>query len=267
MTGPWRGELDADAAWEGAVEMDGDVLVPAGRTLRVRAGASVRFAPRPSWSCAVFRGAPEGYPIEASSRALCDLVVLGRLVIEGTAEEPVRLDGGAWGGITVLESGSVEVSGARLEGAPEALVQAFDDARVRLRGARLRGGAVGVLAWGLARIDAAGCRFESHGTGVLAREGSLARLDSCEFVECGVGAHGQHWSRISARAGEFRACREAGAAAYDRSELRAREVSFVGCGDGLLAASQARARAVGCRFSGNRSGARAIEAGRAEVVA
>ena len=76
------GELTSDAIWEDDVQLQGDVVIPEGRTLRLRAGTTLSFAPKPRWSCAVFRSAPEGYPIEASARERCDLVVFGRLIVE-----------------------------------------------------------------------------------------------------------------------------------------------------------------------------------------
>src|SRR6267142_959346 len=115
----FAGELTSDAVWEGRVAVSGDVVVPPGRTLRLRAGTELVFASKPSWTCAVFRSAPEGYPIEASSRESCDLVVFGRLEIDGSAERPVRVSrpGEPWGGVVLLERGAARIEHARVFGA------------------------------------------------------------------------------------------------------------------------------------------------------
>ena len=75
----WHGILAADTEWSGEILVDGDLLIPHGTSLRIRAGTKVRFSPKPAWSCAVFRSAPEGWPIETTRRELCDIVAQGRL--------------------------------------------------------------------------------------------------------------------------------------------------------------------------------------------
>ena len=90
----YYGELKADTVWRDQVELEGDLVVPRGKTLRLLPGTRLSSQDRPRWSCSVFRSAPEGYPIEASYRNRCDIVVLGRLEICGTRQEPVTLGTG-----------------------------------------------------------------------------------------------------------------------------------------------------------------------------
>lgn len=257
------GELGVDAVWSGAVRVEGDVVVPRGRILRVEAGAELSFAERPRWSCAVFRSAPEGYPIEASAREACDIVVLGELLVEGREESPVTLGGSGarWGGITVLESGRAALSRARLSGARDALLQGFDDARLELDGCELSGAPTGAIAWGLSSLRMERCRLDGLDEGVIAREGAVAELLDVSVRGGARGAVGQNWSLMRLEGCSFCGCSEFGAAAYDRSSLLVRGGRCSGCGQGLLAASRATLRASGARLSGNRVGAQGIEAG------
>jgi hypothetical protein len=258
------GELTSDAVWNGDVLLEGDVVVPEGRTLRLRAGTTLSFAAKPRWSCAVFRGSPEGYPIESSSRELCDLVVFGRLEVEGTEDRPVAMGRGdeRWGGVTVLGRGTARLRQARVRGASggeDALLQCFDDGRLEMRGCVLSGARVGALAWGLSSVRAEDCLVEDAGCAFFGREGSTVDLGRvrCRRVEQGVW--GQNWALLSAEDCRFEECSDFGAGAYDRSRLSVARGFFGRCRRGLFSAGDASADAVAAEFRGNQIGAQSTE--------
>jgi hypothetical protein len=264
------GELTADAVWEGDVLLQGDVVVPEGRTLRLRAGTALAFAAKPRWACAVFRNAPEGYPIEASSRDHCDLVVFGRLDVEGTGERPVLMgrDGGRWGGVVLLERGTARLEHARLQGAAggeEALVQCFDDSRLELRSCELSRARIGVLAWGLSSVRAHDTLAEDLGCAFFCREGSTTDLFRVRCRRVEQGAWGQNWALARLEDCRFEDASVFGAGAYDHSRLTVARGFFGACREGLLGASNASAEAIDSEFRGNQVGARGIESARLDL--
>ena len=261
------GELTSDAIWEGDVLLQGDVVVPEGRTLRLRAGTALSFAAKPRWSCAVFRSAPEGYPIETSSREHCDLVVFGRLQVEGSAERPVALGRpeDRWGGITLLGRGTARLEHARVRGAAggeEALFQCFDDSRLELRGCTLSHARVGVLAWGLSSVSAHESLVEDVGCAFFCREGSTTDLSRVRCRRAEQGAWGQNWALARLEDCRFENCSVFGAGAYDRSRLTVVRGFFGACRQGLLGASTASADALAAEFRDNRVGVQGIESAR-----
>lgn len=93
----FAGAYGGDLIWEGTVTMAGDVLILAGGSLTVRPGTEVRVVPA------------EGTQIDPEYfSSLTELLVRGRLAVEGTAEWPVRFviaarpdtEAVAWAGIT-----------------------------------------------------------------------------------------------------------------------------------------------------------------------
>jgi hypothetical protein len=261
------GELTSDAVWEGGVLLQGDVVVPEGRTLRLRAGTTLSFAAKPRWSCAVFRSAPEGYPIEASSRERCDLVVFGRLEVEGSSQRPAVMGGpeNRWGGITLLGRGSARLEHARIGGAAggeEALIQCFDDSRLELRGCTLSRARIGVLAWGLSAVSVHESTAEDVGCAFFGREGSTTDLYRVISRRAEQGVWGQNWALVRAEDCRFEDCSVFGAGAYDRSRLTVVRGFFGACRQGLLGASNASADALAAEFRGNRVGVQGIESAR-----
>jgi hypothetical protein len=105
----------ADAVWSGSVVVADDFQVPRGRTLRIAAGTRVLVRPADTT-----KTEPE-YLDNAT-----ELLVRGRLLVEGTASQPVvfeTLAAGSsgdgetrWGGI-IFDSGTGELRHARLSGA------------------------------------------------------------------------------------------------------------------------------------------------------
>lgn len=263
----FAGELASDAVWEGRVAVSGDVVVPPGRTLRVRAGTELVFAPKPRWTCAVFRSAPEGYPIEASSRESCDLVVFGRLEIEGTAERPVQVSrpGEAWGGVILVERGEARIEHARVFGAGaghEALFQCFDDSRLELRHCALGPARVGVLAWGLSSVRVHQSVVEDVGCAFLCREGSTTDLFNVECRRTERGVWAQNWALARLEDCRFEDCSVFGAGAYDRSRLTVERGFFGSSRLGILGATRADVSAIGVEFRDNGVGVHGIESAR-----
>lgn len=196
----WSGIIKKAAVWEGRVQVTGDVVVAAGARLEIRPGTEISFAPRPSWSCAVFRGAKEGYPIESSQRELCDVVVLGTLEARAKQGAPIVFagQGEAWGGLLFMGRSEGRLHGAFLNGGEEAIVQTFDRSRVFLRQCRLSGARWGVLARGLSEIEALGGMIASSDTGVLTAEGAIARLNGTLIHGSHGGLACEDWSLIRA---------------------------------------------------------------------
>ena len=93
----YAGAYGGDLVWAGTVTMADDVLILAGGSLTIRPGTEVRVVPA------------EGTQIDPEYfSSLTELLVRGRLNVEGTAEQPVRftiverpeLEEPAWAGIT-----------------------------------------------------------------------------------------------------------------------------------------------------------------------
>ncbi|MCX5796144.1 MAG: hypothetical protein NTY77_11665 [Elusimicrobia bacterium] len=194
----WHGVLDTDAEWSGEVSVDGDVLVPAGKTLRLTAGSTVNFAAKPAWSCAVFRSAPEGWPIEATRRELCDLVVQGRLEILGTEAAPVSLGRPeeSWGGISLLGQGRGLLKHARLQGARETSLQVFDEARLECEHCVLQGSEKGLWTWGFSRVRFSGGEFAAGRWGAICCDASQVRLERVLFRGGEQGCSASGWSMV-----------------------------------------------------------------------
>lgn len=190
------GRLERDAVWEGDVQVTGDVLVAEGATLVVRAGTRIRFAPRPRWACSVFWRSPSGDSVEATMRELCDIVVCGRLVIEGTSAEPVHVGGDApWGGITCFARGEARLRHTALEGAPHFTIQTFDDACVDGEDSSSTGSEFGLWAWGTSRLAWKRGAIRASRGSVICCEGARAHLVDVDD-ESGEGVAATDWSLI-----------------------------------------------------------------------
>ncbi len=222
--GTRSGVLDRDETWEGDVRVEGDVVVPEGRTLVLAPGCRLTFARPPRWSCAVFRSAPEGYPIELSSRELCDIVVLGRFEARGEERRPVSMgaEAGAWGGLVCLGSGRAELDFASLSACGDGAIQALDDARVVLDRCRVGGRDVGVRALGLSRVTAAGGSISGGRCAVQAGEGAGIVLTGVEIADSPEGCSLWGASSLDASACRFVRARERGVSARDLSWARLR---------------------------------------------
>ncbi len=123
--------LTADTVWQDEVTLSEDVLVPTGVTLTLRPGTIVKVAAAEST-----KTDPEFIS------PLTEISVRGRLKIEGTHENPVRLlsqdgkTGGEWAGV-LLDGGEAMIDNCIISGAESAIYAL--DAVLRLDGSTLSG--------------------------------------------------------------------------------------------------------------------------------
>lgn len=195
----WSGRLKEDTLWKGRIRLEGDVVVPKGVRLTLAPGAKVTAAPRPIWSCAVFRSAPEGYPIETSSRKFCDIVVLGDLQSKGTEADPVRLGDpdNPWGGMTWLSKGRGSLEWTVIQNTQESILQTFDHSLLTLKNCSLTGPQVGIWSWGLSEVRFSGGRIDVPRCGVLCCDGSTVTLQNVTVrKDCKEAFTSEKWSKV-----------------------------------------------------------------------
>jgi len=197
-----KGRLLADGVWRGEVVLADDFQVPRGRTLRILAGTRVLVRPADTT-----KTEPE-YLDNAT-----ELLVRGRLIVEGTAARPVVFEllpaepagegDSRWGGI-IFDGGDGEIRHARLSGA---------DTGVTLLGS----------SPAISDVDISGVRL-----GIAAHRGSAARL-----------------TRVSVQA------QEGGISCWPGSSPTLESVAAVAAEhEGLLVAPGAAPRIAGSSFAG-----------------
>lgn len=155
----FSGRISQDAVWEGEILIEGDILVPAGTSLRILPGTSLRIREAEST-----RIDPE-YLSSAT-----EILVRGRLLVEGRSDAPVRFlpqgsaEAGepAWAGIIFDRSGSGTLRFAVIESAEA--------------GVYILGSSPGIL-----NSVFRGCRY-----GILV-QGRSAALISQNLIEGGEG--------------------------------------------------------------------------------
>lgn len=157
--------LSADAVWEGEVSLTDDVVIPAGRSLVLRPGATVRVARR--------SGTAPG-----TTSPLVEVLVRGRLVAEGRVGAPVRLlavepGPAAWAGI-VVEGGEVELAGTEVRDA-EAAVTVMAG-HLTTRDCEVHHGVYGVVADEGATVLLAGGSIHHLVHGVAAAPGATVTV-------------------------------------------------------------------------------------------
>ena len=117
-TASYQGAYSGDLVWEGRVTMASDVLIMEGGSLTIRAGTQVNVVPA------------EGTKIDPEYlSSLTELLVHGKLDIQGTPEAPVRfliVEGSeteeiAWSGITLDRASESFIRNAELERADIAI--------------------------------------------------------------------------------------------------------------------------------------------------
>ncbi|HVA65851.1 MAG TPA: hypothetical protein VNK24_02865 [Elusimicrobiota bacterium] len=238
----WSGRLEGDAVWSGDVLVSGDVVVPPGAKLRVAAGTRVSFASRPKWSCAVFRAAPEGYPIEASDREACDLVVLGQLEVAGSPENPAVFGGqdAQWGGMIFLERAAATLQHCVIKVGTEYALQAFDDARLALEDCGLEEAQVGIASRGLSHVSILGGRVRAGRCGAVACEGSRITLDKTQILDSPQGLCAEDWALVRATGSRFTANRDFAVSARGYSWARFDGCDFEKSGETALRWEHAR---------------------------
>ncbi len=158
--------LTVDTVWQGEVVLAEDVLVPAGVTLTLKAGTSVRVSAAESTKID---------PEFLDNRT--EVLVRGTLRVEGTAGAPVRIgpetDGGEWAGILV-DGGGVEADHLDLEGAATGF--SLFAGRAILRDCRLAGNRYGLF---LSGPEAEGilerCELSGNDYGLVRSNGARLR--------------------------------------------------------------------------------------------
>ncbi|GLI38589.1 right-handed parallel beta-helix repeat-containing protein [Geobacter hydrogenophilus] len=133
------GVIGADTVWQGEVSVTDDILVPAGVTLTVRRGTTVRVAAAESTKTDPEYLSP-----------LTEITVRGRLVVEGTDAAPVLFSGegkktGEWAGI-IVDHGTATLLDCRITGADAAIT--VIDGILRLKGGTLQENRYGLTAQG-----------------------------------------------------------------------------------------------------------------------
>jgi parallel beta-helix repeat protein len=118
VSAEYAGAYAGDLVWAGTVTMTGDVLILAGGSLTILAGSEVRIVPA------------EGTQIDPEYfSSLTELLVRGRLRIEGSPAQPVRftiverpgLEEIAWAGITLDAAEASTLRHAQIERADTAV--------------------------------------------------------------------------------------------------------------------------------------------------
>lgn len=117
-TGEYSGAYSADMVWSGTVTMRSDVLILKGATLTIQAGTQVNVHPA------------EGTKIDPEYlSSQTELLIRGRLDVQGTAENPVRFviipgsdnEDFAWSGITLDKAEQSRIAFAVIERADIAI--------------------------------------------------------------------------------------------------------------------------------------------------
>jgi hypothetical protein len=167
------GDVGHSLTWKGTLlRLRGSLRIPKDMELWLEPGTRVQIAP--SDSCR-----PGGGPVE--------IVVEGRLVVEGNAWQPVTFqpESGFWSGIRVL--GSVRMDYARIETADRGLWFHGGDGEVR--STLVSGCVIGVRATGGATPKLSHLLFTRNLAAGLRVETASPRVEGCLFVDNrGVGA-------------------------------------------------------------------------------
>lgn len=137
----YRGAYSGEVVWQGNVTMIGDVLILEGASLVIRPGTQVNVVPA------------EGTKIDPEYlSSQTELLVRGRLDIQGTAEAPVRfnivenqaVEDIAWAGITLHRAADSSISHAVISRADTAIRCVTSSPRIT--GSKISGCRYGIIA-------------------------------------------------------------------------------------------------------------------------
>lgn len=250
----YSGILSGETRWRGEVQLAGDVVVPAGATLEIEAGARLSVAPSPSWKHP-FERPGGGGTLHMPAAERCSLIVQGTLKVLGREAKPVNLAPDApWVGVALLGDAKAEIAHAEIADADMA-VACFDRSELRLLSCRLSGGGVGVLAAGFSRALLADSLFEKNERGLSACDFADLRAEGCRFHKNRLGASVEDGVSAELSACGFRANREAGLQARGRARLRAAKNAFEGHPrEAAILIERASVSASENRFFGNGQG-------------
>ncbi len=173
-----QGTLFSDTTLTGGNTVVGDLTIPAGKTLTLAAGATLKFT------------AADGMASGATN-SQTELIILGTLVVEGTAAAPVTLDeataGGGWYGVRVQSGGTANVAGAVVQKASVGITSAGS---LSVSGSRFEANASGVyVSAGTATLTAD--TFKGNDLGLQVAGGTANVTDG---VFTGQGSYGVYAS-------------------------------------------------------------------------
>lgn len=137
---PLQGVLQGAQYWQGTVYLQGDVVLPAEASLVIAPGTEIVFLPAPA-NLDLLRNHPN-FPGS-------ELIVRGRLLAEGTAEQPITFRhsdpeaaAGSWGAVNIEGSPEASFRHCRFRQADSALHSR--DARVRVEESLFENNLVGI---------------------------------------------------------------------------------------------------------------------------
>ena len=166
----------------GACRIDRDVTIEAGATLRFLAGTRVEIAPKDADASGYFP-------------ATCEIHVLGRIMVDGTADRPVIFDGGAVAELDRPNWSGIFLHAERSRAPDSVLVHA------RFRGAseavRLTDGTPRIerCAFDSCRVGVASGRFWSAELRLVEEcRRPAAHVEECLFVRCKTGVYAELWA-------------------------------------------------------------------------
>lgn len=216
----------------GRHEFSGEVAVPKGETWRVLPGAEVRF-----------RGGK--------------WVVRGRLRIEGTRKEPVRIVGdGAYEGIDIRGEDGTRVENAVLSGGTRGA--RVTNAGAEFLGVRFERNGIGLDAGQYARVRVEGCAFEGNSrVGLLVKRGGSADVSGSRFSGAGkAGAYVYGADNVLLRECRFERNAAGVHGTMAGARFRVAKSVFRGNGVGILVEKTAEPEVSECEVAGNETGFR-----------
>lgn len=209
-----------DQTWTGRIQIDGDVFVPSGVTLRIGPGAEIVFRDESQWDC--LRELRLWKDPSKKIEGKCRLLIAGRVLAEGTKEAPISFGGADWGGMHfVADSWGSALSRVSIRRSLDAAVTVHDCAQATLE---------------FADISDCGSGIEVRGAG------AKAELGDCRLERCARRGISVADGALSARRSVVADCTEAGVFAAD-AELELQDVRLEGSPVGL-SQSGGRARLI-----------------------
>lgn len=171
------GVLPQDVQVQGSIRVTGDLLIPAGRTLRILAASSVDVLGTDST-----RIDPE-YLAKGT-----EILVRGTLEVVGEKGQRVRFRaaektprGEGWAGIEIIAGGRADLRYLDIRGAETALL--LIDAQVKAQQLNLSGSRYGALVQRGGRLFVAGGRISGGDAGLLCFDGAALHLSDLQIVD------------------------------------------------------------------------------------
>ncbi len=206
----------------------GETVLPAGETWTVAPGATLRF-----------RGGR--------------LVVRGKLVVEGSAERPVRISGDAdFEGIDVRGGDGSRIANAVVSGGRRGVT--VTSARISFHGVRFEKGTIGLEIGQYGRAEVRDCTFESPGrAGILVKRGGALDIASSRFTGAGKsGLYVYGAGGIAVRGCRFEKNETGLQASMYGAAVTVTDSVFAGNGTGILVEKMAVPVISNCELAGNR---------------